>query len=118
MVEWNESEGAVKRTYHGLGKRSVGIVQFDTTKNRFLAAGDEFMVKYWDMDNVTLLTSIDADGGLPVCIFICSLIYAYSTYVCIYIYILHTYFYFFFTYIYIGGVCVCIHSHNVNSSSK
>ncbi|PON99819.1 Topless-related protein [Trema orientale] len=64
LVEWNESEGAVKRTYQGLGKRSVGIVQFDTTKNRFLAAGDEFSVKFWDMDNVNLLTSIDADGGL------------------------------------------------------
>ncbi|KAH9761710.1 Topless-related protein 4 [Citrus sinensis] len=64
LVEWNESEGAVKRTYHGLGKRSVGVVQFDTTKNRFLAAGDEFMIKFWDMDNVNLLASIDADGGL------------------------------------------------------
>ena len=65
LVEWNESEGAVKRTYHGLGKRSVGVVQFDTTKNRFLAAGDEFMIKFWDMDNINLLTSADADGGLP-----------------------------------------------------
>lgn len=50
----------------GLGKRSVGIVQFDTTRNRFLAAGDEFAVKFWDMDNVSLLTTTDADGGLPV----------------------------------------------------
>ncbi|XP_011073420.1 topless-related protein 4 [Sesamum indicum] len=65
IVEWNESEGAVKRTYLGLGKRSVGVVQFDTTKNRFLAAGDEFKIKYWDMDNVNLLITIDADGGLP-----------------------------------------------------
>ena len=65
-MEWNESEGAVKRTYHGLAKRTVGVVQFDTTKNRFLAAGDEFTVKFWDMDNVNLLTSTDADGGLPV----------------------------------------------------
>ncbi|XP_030464765.1 topless-related protein 4-like isoform X1 [Syzygium oleosum] len=65
LVEWNESEGAVKRTYHGLGKRSGGVVQFDTTKNRFLAAGDEFMVKFWDMDNNNILTSIDAEGGLP-----------------------------------------------------
>ncbi|KAJ7978950.1 Topless-related protein [Quillaja saponaria] len=65
LVEWNESEGAVKRTYLGLGKRSVGVVQFDTTKNRFLAAGDEFMIKLWDMDNINLLTSIDAEGGLP-----------------------------------------------------
>lgn len=67
LVEWNESEGAVKRTYIGLGKRSVGVVQFDTTKNRFLAAGDEFVIKFWDMDNTNLLTSIDAEGGLPVC---------------------------------------------------
>lgn len=41
-------------------------MQFDTTKNRFLAAGDEFTIKFWDMDNVQILTSIDADGGLPV----------------------------------------------------
>ncbi|XP_059433655.1 topless-related protein 4-like [Corylus avellana] len=65
LVEWNESEGAVKRTYHGLGKRSVGVVQFDTTKSRFLAAGDDFLVKFWDMDNVSLLATIDAEAGLP-----------------------------------------------------
>ncbi|XP_051135670.1 topless-related protein 4 isoform X2 [Andrographis paniculata] len=66
IVEWNESEGAIKRTYLGLGKRSVGgVVQFDTVMNRFLAAGDEFKIKFWDMDNVNLLSSIDADGGLP-----------------------------------------------------
>ncbi|KAL8099074.1 protein TOPLESS-like [Apium graveolens] len=65
IVEWNESEGAVKRTYLGFRKRSLGVVQFDTTKNRFLAAGDEFTIKFWDMDNVQILTSIDADGGLP-----------------------------------------------------
>ncbi|XAR66873.1 hypothetical protein NMG60_11013241 [Bertholletia excelsa] len=64
LVEWNESEGAIKRAYHGLGKRSVGIVQFDITKNRLLAAGDESMVKFWDMDNVNLLATTDADGGL------------------------------------------------------
>ncbi|WOH05518.1 hypothetical protein DCAR_0624935 [Daucus carota subsp. sativus] len=65
IVEWNESEGAVKRTYLGFRKRSLGVVQFDTTKNRFLAAGDEFTIKFWDMDSVQILTSIDADGGLP-----------------------------------------------------
>jgi WD40 repeat protein len=66
LVEWNESEGAVKRTYQGFRKRSMGVVQFDTTRNRFLAAGDEFLIKIWDMDNAGLLTTIDADGGLPV----------------------------------------------------
>ncbi|KAL4179676.1 hypothetical protein AMTRI_Chr13g88480 [Amborella trichopoda] len=65
LVEWNESEGVVKRTYAGFRKRSLGVVQFDTTKNRFLAAGDEFAVKFWDMDNVNPLISVDAEGGLP-----------------------------------------------------
>lgn len=65
LVEWNESEGAVKRSYAGLAKRVAGIVQFDTTKNRFLATGDEFMIKFWDMDNVSVLTKTDAEGGLP-----------------------------------------------------
>ncbi|KAM7256890.1 hypothetical protein ACFE04_012631 [Oxalis oulophora] len=65
IVEWNESEGAVKRTYQGFRKRSLGVVQFDTTKNRFLAAGDDFSIKFWDMDQLQLLTSIDGDGGLP-----------------------------------------------------
>ncbi|KAJ0792711.1 putative transcription factor WD40-like family [Helianthus annuus] len=32
IVEWKESEGAVKRTYLGFRKRSLGVVQFDTTK--------------------------------------------------------------------------------------
>ncbi|XP_011626946.1 protein TPR2 isoform X1 [Amborella trichopoda] len=65
LVEWNESEGAIKRTYLGFRKRSLGVVQFDTTKNRFLAAGDEFQIKFWDMDNINILTTIEADGGLP-----------------------------------------------------
>ncbi|KAG5524381.1 hypothetical protein RHGRI_031142 [Rhododendron griersonianum] len=65
LVEWNESEGAIKRTYSGFRKRSLGVVQFDTTKNRFLAAGDEFQIKFWDMDNTNILTITDGDGGLP-----------------------------------------------------
>ena len=66
LMEWSESEGAVRRTYTGLGKRSVGVVQFDTTKNRFLAAGDEFSIKFWDMDSTNLLTTVEAEGGLQV----------------------------------------------------
>ncbi|CAA3017536.1 topless-related 1-like isoform X2 [Olea europaea subsp. europaea] len=65
LVEWNESEGAIKRTYFGFRKRSLGVVQFDTTRNHFLAAGDEFQIKFWDMDNTNMLTFTDADGGLP-----------------------------------------------------
>ncbi|KAH9287846.1 hypothetical protein KI387_031963, partial [Taxus chinensis] len=64
LVEWNESEGIIKRTYQGFRKRSLGVLQFDIVKNRFLAAGDEFMIKYWDMDNTNLLTTLDAEGGL------------------------------------------------------
>ena len=66
LVEWNEREGALKRSYQGFCKRSMGVVQFHTTKNRFLAAGDDFSIKFWDMDNIQLLTTVDADGGLPV----------------------------------------------------
>ncbi|XP_071737370.1 protein TOPLESS-RELATED PROTEIN 2-like isoform X2 [Rutidosis leptorrhynchoides] len=65
LVEWNESEGAIKREYSGFRKRSVGVVQFDMTRNRFLAAGDEFQIKFWDMDNINLLSVTDADDGLP-----------------------------------------------------
>nr|KAJ0208380.1 hypothetical protein LSAT_V11C500251820 [Lactuca sativa] len=65
LVEWNESEGAIKREYSGFKKRSMGVVQFDTTKNRFLAAGDEFQIKFWDMDNNDMLTATGPNNGLP-----------------------------------------------------
>lgn len=68
LVEWNESEGAIKRSYSGFRKKSVGIVQFDTTQNHFLAVGEDNQIKFWDMDNTNMLTSTDADGGLPVSI--------------------------------------------------
>lgn len=67
LVEWNESEGAIKRHYTGFRKKSaVGVVQFDTTQNHFLAAGEDHQIKFWDMDNTNVLTSTEADGGLPV----------------------------------------------------
>ncbi|KAG8649977.1 protein TOPLESS-RELATED PROTEIN 2 isoform X2 [Manihot esculenta] len=65
LVEWNESEGTIKRTFSGFRKRSSGVVQFDTTRSRFLAAGDEFLIKFWEMDNINMLAAVDADGGLP-----------------------------------------------------
>ncbi|XVF89354.1 hypothetical protein PTKIN_Ptkin19aG0123600 [Pterospermum kingtungense] len=65
LVEWNESEGAVKRTYQGLSKFSSAAVQFGTTKDKFLAAADDHVIKIWDMDKIELLTTIDAEGGLP-----------------------------------------------------
>ncbi|CAK9134797.1 unnamed protein product [Ilex paraguariensis] len=64
LVEWNESEGAIKRNYSGFRKKSAGVVQFDTTQNHFLAVGEENQIKFWDMDNTSVLTSTDAEGGL------------------------------------------------------
>uniref|UniRef100_A0A2P2MSL4 Uncharacterized protein MANES_09G174100 n=1 Tax=Rhizophora mucronata TaxID=61149 RepID=A0A2P2MSL4_RHIMU len=67
LVEWNESEGALKRHYTGFRKKSAaGVVQFDTTQNLFLAAGEDGQIKFWDMDNNNVLTSTEADGGLPI----------------------------------------------------
>ncbi|CAK9188200.1 unnamed protein product [Ilex paraguariensis] len=65
IVEWDQTEGYLMRTYVGLHKCSAGVVQFDTSKNRFLAAGDDHLIKVWDVDNCELLTTIDADGDLP-----------------------------------------------------
>jgi len=66
MVEWNDQEGIVKQTYSGLGKRSLEKVKFDTAKNKLLAAGDEHQIKFWDVDNINILSITKADGGLPV----------------------------------------------------
>ncbi|KAL5783841.1 hypothetical protein ACOSP7_008870 [Xanthoceras sorbifolium] len=65
LVEWNESEGTIKRTYAGFRKKSAGVVQFDTTQNHFLAVGEDSQIKFWDMDSVNVLTSTEAEGGLP-----------------------------------------------------
>ncbi|XP_059644431.1 protein TPR3-like isoform X2 [Cornus florida] len=71
IVEWDESEGYVKRTYRGLCNCSSEVVQFDTSKNQFLAAGDDHLIKIWDIDNEELLTTIDAEGDLPATPNIC-----------------------------------------------
>ncbi|PWA63012.1 Quinonprotein alcohol dehydrogenase-like-superfamily [Artemisia annua] len=61
LVEWNVSERAIKKEYFGFRKRSMGVVQFDTTRNRFLATGDEFQIMFWDMDSTNLLSVTDAN---------------------------------------------------------
>lgn len=43
-------------------------MQFDTTQNHFLAAGEDNQIKFWDMDTTNFLTSTDAEGGLSVSI--------------------------------------------------
>lgn len=64
LVEWNESEGAIRRTYLGFRKKSTGVVQFDTAQNHILAAGEDSQIKFWDVDNLNMIASTDADGGL------------------------------------------------------
>ncbi|KAK6119711.1 hypothetical protein DH2020_046530 [Rehmannia glutinosa] len=70
-VHWNEREGFIIRNYHGLSKISSAMVRFDTSTNRFLAAGDEHSIKIWDMDNSEILAVLDADGDLPARPYIC-----------------------------------------------
>ncbi|KAL5228439.1 hypothetical protein ABZP36_016704 [Zizania latifolia] len=65
LVEWNESEGSIKRTYSGFRKKSSGVVQFDTAQNHILAAGEDNQIKFWDVDSTNMLSYTEADGGLP-----------------------------------------------------
>ncbi|GJU09025.1 hypothetical protein Tco_1125455 [Tanacetum coccineum] len=49
--------------FNGLGMVGCGLAthfvpsKFDTTKNRFLPVGDEFVIEYLDMDNTSLLAA-------------------------------------------------------------
>ena len=66
LVELDECQVAIKCVYHGLWKRSVGVMPFDTTKNWFLATSGAFKIKFWDMDYGYLLKTTAAQGGLLV----------------------------------------------------
>lgn len=66
LVEWNVINGAIKREYSGLRKKFMGVIHFDTVRNRFLAAGDGFHIKFWDMDSIQVLKHTYADARLPV----------------------------------------------------
>ncbi|KAH9324716.1 hypothetical protein KI387_004894, partial [Taxus chinensis] len=65
LAEWNESDGGIKRIYSGFEKHpfEFGKMKFDTTRNRFLAAGDDRQIKFWDMDNVHISTTTDFEEG-------------------------------------------------------
>ena len=52
LVELDERQTAIKLVYHGFWKQYVVVVPFDTMKNRSLATGYAFKLKFWDMDNV------------------------------------------------------------------
>ncbi|TKY74752.1 Topless-related protein 1 [Spatholobus suberectus] len=64
LVEWDESEGYIKRTYKGLKKPCFATIHFDSTHKGLLAAGDDYMVKFWNMDSAELWTSTDVDAEL------------------------------------------------------
>ncbi|KAK7410247.1 hypothetical protein VNO78_00877 [Psophocarpus tetragonolobus] len=64
LVEWEESKGYIKRTYKGLKKPCFSTIHFDSTEKGLLAAGDDHMVKFWNMDRVELWTSTDVDAEL------------------------------------------------------
>ncbi|KAM2058571.1 hypothetical protein ACFX16_031135 [Malus domestica] len=66
VVEWNGNDGVITRNYVGFQKPSSGVVQFDTSKNKYLSVGDDYAIKVWDMDKVNILTAVDAEGGLPL----------------------------------------------------
>ncbi|XP_028109846.1 protein TPR3-like [Camellia sinensis] len=38
----------------------------DITKDHFLAAGDDYVIKFWEMDSEDLLATSDARGDLPL----------------------------------------------------
>ncbi|RVW53884.1 Topless-related protein 1 [Vitis vinifera] len=65
LVEWHEMGSIMKRTIQGVNKCSFGVMQFDTAKNGLLVAGDDFSLKFWDLNAVDLVTPIDASEMLP-----------------------------------------------------
>lgn len=65
LVEWNETDGFIVRTYLGLGKCSSGVVEFDISRNNYVAAGDSHVIKFWNVNDAQLLTVVDAGGDLP-----------------------------------------------------
>lgn len=54
------------RSYVGFNNQCYGVPQFDIANSRFLAAGEEHMIKFWDIGHFDPLTTTDAEGGLPV----------------------------------------------------
>ncbi|KAL2346693.1 hypothetical protein Fmac_000693 [Flemingia macrophylla] len=64
LVEWDESEGYIKRMYKGLKKPCFSTIHFDSNHKGFLAAGDDHMIKFWNMDSVELWASTAFDAEL------------------------------------------------------
>ncbi|KAJ8534956.1 hypothetical protein K7X08_016684 [Anisodus acutangulus] len=65
IVEWDETEGFIARTYLGLGTCSSGVVRFDISSNKYVAAGDFHVIKVWNVNDPQPLTVVNAGGDLP-----------------------------------------------------
>lgn len=70
IVEWRVRNGErkVKRAFRGLHGCS-GMLHFDLNKNCILAAGYNHQIRFWDINNGSLLGVSIADGNLPVSLF-------------------------------------------------
>ncbi|KAL1196124.1 Topless-related protein 3 [Cardamine amara subsp. amara] len=64
LMEITEAKGTIKKVYNGLTTQLGGVVQFQSSKNHFLAAGEDGLIKFWHVDNVNILSTTDAEGGL------------------------------------------------------
>lgn len=67
--KWEEGKKTVQRTYQGLDENYRGNVHF-AISHQILAAGDQHQIKFWDLDKTSLLDKYDADGEIPVSIFV------------------------------------------------
>jgi len=59
LVEWDETEGKIKRTYKGFINEKENLVRFDTALNKYLVLGDNNLVKFWHFDRENVIKTID-----------------------------------------------------------
>nr|CAD1840130.1 unnamed protein product [Ananas comosus var. bracteatus] len=65
LEQWDDRKWNKVCSYVGFNSQCDGVPQFDIANSRFLAAGEEHMIKFWDMGHFDPLTTTDAEGGLP-----------------------------------------------------
>ncbi|KAL9675098.1 hypothetical protein QQ045_003298 [Rhodiola kirilowii] len=64
IAELNLNDCSIKRAYKGLAEPSVSFVHFDIAKDKYLAAVDGNVVKFWDVDHSDLMTMTATGGGI------------------------------------------------------
>lgn len=53
----------IKHAYDGLVSPAKDYVYYDIVNGKYLAAVDEFKIKFWEMGNTSLLKTINARTG-------------------------------------------------------